>query len=379
MKKASILAMSMSLGMAMAGTTSCRQQATEKSNEDMLTLIAGSYASAQEEGIRLFSFNQRTGQMDSLGGVKGIDNPSFLAVTADHKRIYAVGENDQFHATAHLLAYDSATHTLAVCDTQQAGGAAPCHVALTPDGAFLLTANYNGGSVSALPIRQDGKLEPPIVARFNGCGPDSTRQEQAHLHHVYFSPDERYLMANDLGSDCIHLFPLEKGCKALADSTAWTRTCLEAGSGPRHATWNRRGDRLYIIDELKGDVVVMEYAGGVLQQLQSIQADTVGARGSADIHLSPDERHLYASNRLQADGIAIFSVDEHTGMLTRIGYQPTGPHPRNFALSPNGRFVVVACRDNNRIEVYARDEQTGLLSPTGKGADMKKPVVVKMW
>lgn len=379
MKRNAFLALCMGASLAMPGITSCKQQAAEKTGEDMLTMIVGSYAPAQEEGIRLFAFNQRTGQMDSIGGVKGIENPSFLIVTDDHRRIYAVGENGSHNSTAHLIAYDGDNHTLTVCDTQRVEGAAPCHVALTPDNTHLLTANYNGGSVSALAIGKDGRLEPPTVAQFSGSGPDSTRQEQAHLHYIYFSPDGRYLMANDLGSDCIRMFPLEKGCEALSDTAVWTQATLEPGSGPRHATWNKTGNRLYVIDELKGDVVVMGYADGKLSQLQSIQADTVGARGSADIHLSPDGRHLYASNRLQADGIAIFSVDEATGLITRIGYQPTGPHPRNFAISPNGRFVVVACRDNNRIEVYSRNEQTGLLTPTGEGAEMKRPVVVKMW
>lgn len=111
--------------------------------------------------------------------------------------------------------------------------------------------------------------------------------------------------------------------------------------------------------------------------MQYIASDTVGGHGSGDIHLSPDERFLYTSNRLKADGIAVFAIDSATGRLTRTGYMATGPHPRNFALSPDGRWLLVACRDNDRIEVYARDSLTGQLTPTDHYAVTPNPVCLK--
>lgn len=86
---------------------------------------------------------------------------------------------------------------------------------------------------------------------------------------------------------------------------------------------------------------------------------------------------FYASHRLQGDGISIYRVEAPTGKLTRVGYQPTGVHPRNFALTSNNRYLLVACRDSNVIEVYARDAETGLLSHTGKDIELPKPMFVK--
>ena len=128
---------------------------------------------------------------------------------------------------------------------------------------------------------------------------------------------------------------------------------------------------------LESKVTAIAYDGQTLTPIQYLEADTVGARGSADIHLSPDGKYLYASNRLKADGIAIFSVDGETGMLTKAGYQLTGIHPRNFIITPDGRFLLVACRDSNVVQIFSRDEKTGLLVDTGKRIETSKPVCLK--
>lgn len=358
--------------------SSCRHQAASEESEGMLTLIAGSYAPASEEGVRMFHFDQETGESTPVCGLRGISNPSFLIIARDGRRVYAVGENKEDSATVNLVVLDRETGTLTLADTKAVHGADPCHLAITPDSTHLLTANYSGGSITSFPLNANGTIGDGHVQRFTGSGPDSTRQEQAHIHCIYFSPDSKWLMADDLGSDCIRMFPLDphSRCGYVEDMMREAR--VAPGSGPRHAVFDTAGRHLYLLDELKGDVVTWDYAHGELRQTQSIQADSVGARGSADIHLSPDGRFLYASNRLKADGIAIFRVDSASGQLTHIGYQNTGAHPRNFAITPNGKFVLVACRDADRIEVYSRNAETGMLTDTGKSIPMPKPVVVQM-
>jgi 6-phosphogluconolactonase (cycloisomerase 2 family) len=127
------------------------------------------------------------------------------------------------------------------------------------------------------------------------------------------------------------------------------------------------------MNELSGKVAVLEYSEGNLWKKQSIAADESGAQGSADIHVSRDGRFVYASVRLQNDGIAIFSVEPETGLLTKVGYQKTGLHPRNFILSPKGDYLLVACRDSNLIQIFKVDKQTGLLTDTGKSIKTKRP------
>ena len=152
---------------------------------------------------------------------------------------------------------------------------------------------------------------------------------------------------------------------------------IEADSGPRHLTFSPNGKFAYLITELSGKVIAFSYDDGRLKQIQTITADTVAARGSADIHLSPDGKYLYASNRLKEDGIAIFAVNPENGTLAKVGYQPTGIHPRNFNITPNGKYLLAACRDSNVIQVYKRNEVTGLLEDTNQDIVVDMPVCVQ--
>ena len=232
------------------------------------------------------------------------------------------------------------------------------------------------------PIEKDGKIgDRPYTIRYKGHGQDSQRQEQPHLHCVEFTPDGKHLVANDLGLDCIHKYLVAgNGPKVTQSNFIKTNNKkdikLESGSGPRHICFRPDGKFAYLINELSGAVTVLSYKKELLNPIQYIQSDTVYGRGSGDIHVSPDGKFVYSSNRLKADGIAIFKVDDKNGTLSRVGYQLTGVHPRNFIITPNGRFLLVACRDSNCIQIFSRNVITGALTEVGKVA-VSKPVCLK--
>lgn len=357
------------------------QQAVTTSASDPLYMLVGSYGPADQEGIKVYKFNQATGEGQYVSGVKGISNPSYQTVSKDGKRVYSVGEDDGGTASAHTLTFDAATGTLTLINSQPTQGAAPCHIALSPEEDYVVTANYNGSNISLFPLDGKGRLKPGQTIGFEGSGPDKERQAIPHLHFVYFTPDNHYLLANDLGTDRIHRFPLntrQKGSNTpLVDRQRASDIRLTPGSGPRHAVFSADGRFAYLITELSGEVMAFTYDGDSLSLMQTIQADTLDARGSADIHLSPDGRFLYASNRLKGDGLAIFRVNPEDGTLSKAGYQPTGIHPRNFVLTPNGQYLLVACRDTDEIQIFARDASTGLLTDTGRRIKTTKPVCLK--
>lgn len=349
-------------------------------------LFIGSYAQADEAGIHLYLFNEETGECTPLDSVEGIPNPSYLTLSPSGKLLYAVAENGESSAVA-TLSFDNALKKLTLLNTVAIHQADPCHISLSPKAYFAATANYSGGSISLCPLAADGQLLPPTqTILFEGKGMDKARQATPHLHNILFSPDGRYLFAADLGTDKIHRLRVidrsqEEANKEnpLLVEEQITSFPLTPGSGPRHLCLHPTGKYLYLINELSGMVTAFTYNDGELKQLQYIAADSLNAQGSADIHISPDGRHLYASNRLKGDGMAIFRIDQTTGVLTHIGYQATGRHPRNFAFSRNGKFMLVACRDENAVEMYAVDTQTGLLTDTGKRIEISKPVCVKIW
>lgn len=344
-------------------------------------LVVGSYSGPDDEGIRVYSFDETSAEATYVGGLRGIENPSFVFPSADGLHLYAVGENfEAKKGSANSLAFDKTTGRLTLLNTQLTHGDAPCNIIVSPDGKWVYTSNYNGGSITEFPLDAEGRLGEGRAIAFSGSSVDSTRQTQPHLHAVNFTPDGRFLLANDLGTDKVHAFP----AATPLDTTQLIDYKVPAGMGPRHLCFAPDGKRAYLLGEISGDVVTFAYdqkdgAESTLTLLdrQTVRADSLGAEGSADIHISADGRFLYTSHRLKGDGVSIFSVNPSDGTLAKVGYQPTGIHPRNFSLSPDGKWLLVACRDDNVVQIFARDAETGLLKDTGKKIEMPKPVCLQ--
>lgn len=340
---------------------------------DELPMLVGTYTDGASKGIYSFRFNQETGTATPLCEAE-VSNPSYLTPSENGKFVYAVSETDDSKAAANAFAFDRETGELRLLNTEPSRGGAPCYI--STHGEKVLTANYSGGTMSVFPLRKDGSLAP-VDTLFKGMatGPDTERQGEPHIHCARFSPDGKYVFATDFSADRILRFEVHP--EGIVSRLPAGVTEVEAGSGPRHIAFSPNGRFAYLISELSGKVTAFSYADGTLTQIQSIAADTVGARGSADVHLSPDGKYLYASNRLKADGIAIFAVNAEDGTLTRVGYQLTGMHPRQFNITPNGKYLLVACRDSNVIQVYERDLTTGMLKDIGKDIVVDKPVCVQ--
>lgn len=352
------------------------------SEEDDLYLLAGTYTSGEgSKGIYLYRFNTKTGKSDSVSMAEA-ENPSYLTLSPDEKFVYAVGENLERSSAVYAFSFDKQAGILTLINTELTNSGGPCYITIDRRGKNVHTANYGGGSITSFQVNEDGSLTPATaVLLFKGSGPDSLRQAAPHLHSVVYAPDGRYLFASDLGTDKLYRYRINdtpfEGQPALQESSLKVFS-TPAGTGPRHFDFHPDGGKyLYLLGELSGKVIVYDYQSGDPVQKQVIAADTSGARGSADIHVSPDGRFLYASNRFKADGIAIFSIDPQEGTLTKVGYQLTGRHPRNFVITPDGRFLLVASRDDNKIQVFAVDNETGLLTDTGQDIPVSKPVCLK--
>ena len=339
--------------------------------QDEVVMLVGTYTYGGSKGIYSYRFNQESGKavvLDSLA----LTNPSYLTLSRGGRRVYAVSETNDEKASLHTIRLNPRSGAMQLMHTAPTNGADPCYVA--SNSKMALTANYSGGSMSVFQLsRQAGRAE--LSTRFFGTtgGPDQTRQEVPHVHCACFTPDGRYALATDFSADRILSFRLE-GKKVIDNGVA---TNVSADSGPRHLIFSNDGRFAYLMSELSGKVTTFSYHDGRLETLQEIVSDSVGARGGADIHLSPDGKFLYSSNRLKAEGIAIFAVHSQTGLLTHIGYQPTAAHPRQFNISPNGQYLLCCCRDSDKIQVFRRDSQTGLLTDTHNDIHVSKAVCVQ--
>jgi 6-phosphogluconolactonase (cycloisomerase 2 family) len=339
-----------------------------------LTMLVGTYTGGSSKGIYVYKFDVSTLEATLLSETI-TDNPSYLAVSHDAKHVYAVSESGG-NSGVGCFAFDAATGTLSFL-SREATPAGTCYVETDSAGTFLSTACYSDGAVAIFPLTPEGTFAAPAnVFKFGGVGFDSLgRQSKPHLHCTVTSPDKTALFAADLGTDRIYRFDLERdnGIKVTNIDTF----NLEPHSGPRHLVFNRAGSRAYLINELSGKVTVFVLdVYNKLTELQSLIADTCNAAGSADIHLSPDERFLYASTRLKGDGIVVFKVEDD-GLIKKVGYHATGAHPRNFAITPDGSLMLVACRDAGMIQIFKINQTTGLLTDTGKSIPIDRAVCIK--
>lgn len=360
---------------------------TTAAQDDNIKLLVGTYTEGgNSQGIYLFNFNQSTGTYQLVSGAEA-HNPSFITLSKDKKHVYAVSEYNDGRQGIYSFRLDedknqltnpvflkNYTETKDKADDKKTGGD-PCHIRQV--GHHVITANYTGGSMSVAELTDKGELkELKKVFSFQ----NKASEKVSHIHCIIPSPDGLHLFATDLGMDCIYRFDAHPKAQGTANQVIDNIKMAyrgKQGSGPRHLTFHPNGKYAYLINELNGEVVVFAYQGGELKEVQTIMADEGKGGGSADIHVSPDGRFLYASHRLKKDGLSIFTIDTTTGKITKVGYQKTAKHPRNFNITPNGQFLLVAGRDNNVIEIFKRNEQTGKLKKIKKGIAVSKPVCVE--
>jgi 6-phosphogluconolactonase len=250
-------------------------------------------------------------------------------------------------------------------------------------GRNVLVANYGGGSVSVLPIGDDGRLgEATAFIQHEGSSVDPRRQTAPHAHSINVDPDNRFAFVADLGLDrvMIYRFDSQQGTLA-ANDPPWAS--VAPGAGPRHFAFQPGGRFAYVINELQSTVTAFAYdaARGALQEIQTLPTlpdDFSGSNTTAEIQVHPSGRFLYGSNRGH-DSIAVYAIDADSGRLRFVEHESTqGDLPRNFGIDPSGRFLLAANQGSDSVVVFRIDGATGALTPTGQSIEVASPVCVRM-
>jgi 6-phosphogluconolactonase len=342
-------------------------------------LLIGTYTKGKSEGIYVYKMNTETGDVVAVSKATA-SNPSYLDVSPDEKFVYAVNESSDDKGSVAVFSFDKNNGTLKYIDKQTSGGVHPCYVAVNKTGKWAAVANYTGGNFSTLPIMANGMLGVPTTIQHTGSSVNKERQEKPHVHSTVFSPDDKYIFVPDLGIDKVMIYSFNPG-SGKPEPAAVPFAATMPGSGPRHFTFHPNGKLAYLVEEMGGAVSAYKYKNGKLTLVQNIStypADFTGKKWSADIHVSPDGKFLYASNRMPANNIAIFSLDPKSGKLKALGYEPTqGDVPRNFTIDPTGNFLLVANQETDNIVIFKRNKETGMLTDTGKRIQVGNPVCLK--
>jgi 6-phosphogluconolactonase len=347
-------------------------------------LLIGTYTSGKSEGIYVYDFNTNNAGNKLLSTLK-VSNPSYLAVSPDKKIVYAVSENAKSAQGGSgggisALAFDKDKGSLTLINDQPSGGNHPCYVVVDNTGKWVFAANYSSGSASMYGVREDGGLEPvKKLIQHEGSGADKQRQAGPHAHSTVLSPDNKYLFVQDLGLDKIMIYRFDN-TKGTLTPAAQPFVKSVDGSGPRHLDFHPNKKYAYLIEEMTGTVVAFSYHDGQLKSMQrisAIPANFKGDIGSADIHVSPDGKFVYCSNRGGSNDLTIFKIGGD-GKLTLVGHQSTmGKTPRNFNFDPSGNFLLAANQESDEVVIFKVDKATGLLTDTGKRINVPKPVCVK--
>ena len=314
------------------------------------------------KGIYRLPFDGRNGRFTSAPEPAAeLENASYLTLRGN--RMYAVSElNGQ---DGGLRAYDvAADGSLSEVYAGSTCGVAPCHVTAGPD--YAAVANYMSGSVAFFPLR-NGLPTGPVVFRNEGSGPDAVRQEGPHMHSTMIGPDGR-LFAADLGTDEIVVFePTPAGLVRLFSGKA------PGGYGPRHMAFSADGKTLYCVCEMGAMLCAWTYTGDGLRYIGAVSIlpeGYEGVRAAADLHLSPDGKRLYASNRGH-DSIAVVSVED--GMRLVKVFPTGGRIPRGIGVSPDGRWLLAAHQDSDSITCL--DAETGAIVDR---VEVPQPVCIKL-
>ena len=365
--------------LAAFAAAACLTAGCSPAGDEYRLLVGTRTGEEPRAGVFLFSLDPESLEYKTLDSA-GAANPTFVIQSASNpRRAYSVGEFEDGEREA-LYSYTldgdnleiAAVRPLPVIGGISAGS--PCNV--VEYCGYVATSNYTGGTISVLPLDSRGLAEPELERFAPASVSGFPAAPEHHIHCAVLSPDGEFLFATDLGADCIYRFSVAEGQPLGEPAIAFAFDPADH-PGPRHLVFNGRGDRAYLISEVGDLLTTFAYSEGRLEHLSSIPAYDGGGHGSGDIHLSPDGRFLFTSHRLKKDGIALFRVDGGDGLPEPAGYFPTGRHPRNFAISPDGRYLLCACRDDNRIEIYAVDPDSGALSFSGRSIRVNAPTCVQ--
>jgi 6-phosphogluconolactonase len=349
---------------------------TVQAQKNKVNLIVGTYTnSCDSKGIYVYDFDVNTADFKLKNTSDNSVNPSYLSVSGDNKFLYAVNENG-VESTVSSFIFNAANGKLGLLNKQSSKGADPCHI--INDDKNVIVANYSGGNISVFAKEKDGSIsEAKQVVQHLGKGLNPNRQEAAHMHMVYFSPDKKYVLASDLGLDKVFIYKYNPNSKneilQLKEAVS-----VKSGSGPRHLTFSKDGKYVYLIQELDATLTTFSFdKNGNLKKIAEtniLPKGFQGGTGAAAIKISPDGKFLYVTDRVDVNAISVYKILKNGGLEWKEQVSTLGKGPRDFSIDPSGNYLLVGNQYGNDIVIFKRNKATGTLRDTGKKIELCAPV-----
>lgn len=349
----------------------------------MATVFVGTYTQRLDHvngrGIGIYTYSFRDGDLRPESAFRGLSSPSYLAVDAARQQLYAVSETLEFDGSPQgalqAWGWDANPTMLEPLGHIGTQGGAPCYVSINEN--LLLTANYMGGSVTAVKLTDHGGIDQIAGhIQHTGSGPNPTRQEAPHPHAIVPDPTGQYCLVPDLGTDQVYVYRTDsQGLEISGEPVK-----IHPGAGPRHLTFHPSGAAAYLLNELDSSISTLSWKDGHLHVLNTGDAlpqGYTGERSGADIHVHPNGRFLYASLR-GPSSIVCFQIAGRGELSNPMWFPTHGTTPRNFALDPAGEYLIAANQDSDTLIVFRIDQETGYLVGPNQIVHVPSPVCVKI-
>ena len=360
-----------------------------------LTVYIGTdTAKGVSKGIYQSRFDTTRGQLTPPTLAAATARPSFFAITPiglGPRSLYAVNAINDPAATATTFAIDPKTGALKQTGEVTSGGAGPAYISVDATGHSAFIANYFGSTIASYHIQPDGTLSQPVNRidfkdhqKFGTLGPNSARQDAPHPHCATISPDNRFLLVCDLGTDHITVFTINPETGQLSDPHLFTND--RPGSGPRHIAFHPNGRWVYSINEIDSTLDhylwtatrFSDVPQGLLVNtstpVKTIAPDFPADKNTAaELAISPDGNFLYASNRGE-DSLVVFSFGPKGQLIFLQRISCGGKTPRHFTLDPTAQWLLCGNQDSATITVFRRDPATGKLTGPTQTVALDSPL-----
>ncbi|MFL2100609.1 lactonase family protein [Desemzia sp. FAM 23989] len=336
------------------------------------TIYLGTYTKKESKGIYEIVLDTETKTLGQLKLLAEAGNPTYLALNDDNSYLYGILREDSGNGVGMFkVANDGILERVSAATDDTAS---PCYVSYDKERSLVYAAHYGNGTLSVYHTSNDGSISLADRVQHEGSGVHEN-QDGPHAHFIDLTPDKKFVVACDLGTDEIYAYSISDE----GELTEVSRYHTKPGTGPRHIIFSQDGTKAYVFGELSSEVVVLDYdsSNGSFEHIQTISSvpeDREEFKWGAAIRISNDGKFVYASNRGH-DSIAVFAVSPNDGTLEIVEYVPTeGKTPRDFNLDPTNQFVVVGHQDSDNLTLFERNSETGKLTLLEK--DIYAPEVV---
>ncbi|WP_284140502.1 lactonase family protein [Virgibacillus sp. LDC-1] len=331
-------------------------------------VFAGTYGTEKDKAIQVLTLD-KIGQFGKrLSYVQGIANPSYLTVNQNQDTLYALSEVADGHVVSY--SFDNVTYTVQEKSSQQEDGVeGPCYIMLDENERYLFVVNYGGGSISVYRLADDHRILELTDHHTYSSG--------SHPHMIVQLPGTDRFVVTDLGSNKLYLYECTEGKLTRIQECAAT-----PGSGPRHAAVLATHRKIYVVNEFNSQVSVYTYDSTfssleLVQEIDTIAEPIEVNNYGADIHIAYEASFLYTSNRGH-DSISVFRIGDD-GLLSYVDCVAVeGKWPRNFAITPDERYMLIANEHTDSIVVMEIGAD-GIPAYTGEQYSIRAPVCLKVF